>query len=128
MARKNVLLYPVKLAQSLSASFNSPPTIVKFTDNVAYQINVTASGSSGTFKVQASLDYNPDVIGTQADTTANWIDLTLAGGTPTISGSNDTILINLNQLPFNAIRLVYTSTVPGTGTCDIYIMSKQLAG
>lgn len=126
MARKNVL-EPVLIAsaQSLGASFNSTPTLIDFMDNTAYQINVTTSSAVGTFDVQGSLDYFPGNAN-QAAVTGNWVNLGVSP-VPTLASANDTILININQAPFRALRVSYTRT-SGTGTCNIYIMSKQLGG
>lgn len=127
--RKNVLLptLPVATTQSLATSFTSPITTITYQDNVAYQINITTSNSTGTFAVQASLDYiapGPQGSGGRA---GNWITLPLSGANPpTVAAANDNILINLNNLPFNAVRLVYTSTIAGTGTADIFIMTKAM--
>lgn len=138
MSRKSTLVTQlgpngyVPLAQSasappfsLSTSFTTSPTGIRYLDNCSYQINVTTSNSSGTFQVQASNDYyvnegNADVVMNPG----TWIPLTLAGGTPFVAAANDQIIINLNQLPFYAIRLAYTSTVAGTGTATIFIASK----
>lgn len=125
-SRKNVLA-PVQIgtAQSLAASFNSPATIIDYLDNAAYQINVTTTNSTGSFSVQASLDYEQGN-GLENARTGNWVTLTLGGGTPSVSGANDNIMIYLNQLPYRAIRLAYTSTVAGTGTANIFVMSKMV--
>lgn len=128
MARKNTLQSRIAQNQSLAASFNSPVTVIEYTDNVCYQINVTTSDSEGSFVVQASADYDVNQPGTQVSNPGNWVDLMLAGGTPTVAGANDSILIDLNQLPFKAIRLRYVSSVAGTGTCDIWIVTKQIGG
>lgn len=128
MARKNVLDHVLIEAQSLAASFNSSPTIVQYMDNISYQINVSTSNSQGTFAVQGSLDYIPSDPTEQRPAAAgNWVDLDI-GGVPVVNAANDTILIDLNQLPFKAIRLAYTSTVAGTGLCNIYINARQLGG
>lgn len=127
MARKNVLKNKIATAQTLAASFNSLPTMIPFGDNCAYQVNVTTTNSTGTFSVQGSLDYVQQTQDTKG-VAGNWIDLSLGGGTPTVAAANDTILINLNQLPFNAVRIAYTSTIAGTGTADIYVMEKQIGG
>ena len=109
-------LAPVKLltSQSMAANFNTAATTVTFLDNVGYQINVTTSNSTGTFAVQGSLD------------SVNWASLSLSG-TPVAAAANDVIVININQFPFTYIRLAYTSTVAGTGTCDVYIDAKALS-
>lgn len=128
MARKNVLLpHKILSNQSLAADFTSTPTVVAYADNCSYQINITTSDSQGTFSVEGSLDYAVDMTGNVTNA-GNWVPLSLAGGTPTVTGADDQIIINLNQLPFYAIRLAYTSTVAGTGTCSAYVMTKQIGG
>ena len=131
MGRKNVLA-PFKLngatPQSLAASFNSAPTLVKNADNIAYQVNVTTTDSTGSFAVQASLDYSIDETTNTVLNAGNWITLTLAGGTPIVNAANTQILIDLNELPFNAVRLAYTAGTAGTGVCDMFIMTKQIGG
>jgi hypothetical protein len=126
MSRKNVLA-PVLIAsnQSLASSFNSSPTIINYLDNCAYQINVNTSNSTGTFAVQASLDYSPGGPNEPIANAGNWVSLSMSG-VPTVSAASDVININLNQLPFKAIRLAYTSTIAGTGTCNIYVMAKMI--
>lgn len=126
MARKNAFNYQLLSNQSLSASFNSPATVVEFLDNCSYQINITTTDSTGTFAVQASNDY---AIENGFITNAgNWIALTLAGGVPFVAAANDQIIINLNQLPFKAIRLAYVSTIAGTGTINVFVTDKQIGG
>lgn len=128
MSRKNVLSPQlIESAHSLAASFNSTPTMVTNTDNVAYQINVTTTDSVGSFAIQGSVDYQPATANTAA-VSGNWVDLGLGGGTPTVNMANDSLLFNLSLLPFNAVRVAYTQTTAGTGTCNIYIMSKQVGG
>jgi hypothetical protein len=129
MARKNTVVYQLAKAQSLAASFSTTPTIVRYLDNCSYQINVTTSDSTGTFQVEVSNDYyvnegNDSVVMNPG----SWTALTLAGGTPFVAAADDTIVINLNQLPFYAVRIHYTSTVAGTGTCDIFVTDKQIGG
>lgn len=128
MARKNVLA-PQLIAdnQSLAASFESTPTMVTNTDNIAYQINVSTSDSEGSFSIQGSVDYQPATANTPA-VAGNWSDLGLGGGIPSVDAQDDTLLFNLSMVPFNALRVKYTSTVAGTGTCDIYVMTKQVGG
>lgn len=128
MARKNILVYEVAAAHSLSASFQTAATVINYLDNCSYQINITTSDSIGTFSVQGSNDYQvSDPMGVIVNS-GHWIDLTLGGGTPFANAANDNIIIDLNQLPFSAIRLTYTATTPGTGTCDIFLTCKQVGG
>lgn len=127
MARKNILRHEIASGQSLSASFTSQPTIIKFTDNISYQINIQTVDSQGIFTVQGSNDYEINEPGSQVINPGNWVDLTLSG-VPSVAAANDEILISMNQVPFNALRIKYTSTVAGTGTCDMWIMTKQVGG
>lgn len=126
MARKNVLIYKLATDQPLGGDFISPPTLVKYLDNCAYQINATTDDAVGTFAVEASLDYAIDETTNLVTNTGTWVPLDL-GGTPALVGATDQILINLNQLPFNAIRVRYSST-SGDGVADIYIMARQIGG
>lgn len=132
MARKNVLA-PVKIAtaQSLASSFNSSPTIISYEDNIVYNIKVTTSDSTGTFKLQCSPDYVPSAAPTQSSSaaTGTWYDLAMSGdnlGVPTVNAANDSMTLKLTQVSFKAIRLAYTSSVAGTGTCDIYITANTV--
>lgn len=128
MARKLILREEVEVAKSLSSSFISKITMVPYMDNCSYQINITTSNSTGTFVVEASDDYiqqTQDVKGNPG----SWVALPLGGGltpNPVANAANDTILIDLNQLPFNAVRVSYTSTIAGTGTADIWLLNKSM--
>lgn len=130
MARKNVLVYnltPTPL--SLATSFTTSPTVIRYLDNCSYQINVVTTDGAGIFEVQVSNDYyvnegNDSVVVNQG----NWISLTLAGGVPFVAGTNDQIVISLNQLPYYAVRLFYAASSAGTGTASVYITDKQLGG
>lgn len=126
MSRKLVLA-PIIIAnnQSLTSSFNSAATILDFQDNVLYEIDVTTNNSAGTFKVQVSQDYQPSGVVNVTANAGTWVDLAL-DGVPTVASASDNILISLNQVPFHAMRLAYTSTTPGTGTCKIIITARNI--
>lgn len=127
MGRKDTLKTQIASAQSMSTSFISPVTIIQYMDNCSYQINITTTDSSGTFSVQGSDDYNTSAPTETVTNPGQWTDLPLSG-TPSASGANDTILIELNQPGFSALRVAYTSTVAGTGVCDIYVFNKMIGG
>jgi hypothetical protein len=128
MARKNVLHYEVLTGQSLSSSFTSPVTFIKYLDNISYQVNVKTTNSTGTFAIQGSNDYNINEASPTVVNPGNWVTLPLGGGVPFANAANDNIIVDMNQVPFNALRLVYTSTTAGTGTCDAWIVGKQIGG
>lgn len=125
MSRSNIALYQLAPAQSLSTSFITQPTVINYLDNCAYQIDILTSDSIGTFKVQGSLDYKQNQPGLQIENAGHWVDMPLSGS-PSVSSANDDIMIDMNQIPFSAIRLVYTSTTAGTGIASIYVMGKKL--
>lgn len=137
MARKNIILHSLfetlsnpSGEQSLSASFISPVTSVQYQDNVSYQIISDGGGSEGTFTIQGSNNYRYNNVTDVQTVAGDWVDLPLGGTTtvPTLSGSADDIIIDMHQIPFAALRVVYTSTVAGTGKCKIFIIAKQLGG
>lgn len=127
MSRKNFLNHVLEQDVSLSSSFITEPTVVKHLDNLSYQIVVTTTDSEGTFTVQCSNDYEVSQPGDKVVDPGNWVDLTLSG-VPVVAAANDDILISLNQVPFKAIRLAYTSSVAGTGTAKIIVMDKMIGG
>ena len=127
MSVKNTLRYQLVPAQSLATSFTTKPTTITSLDNCSYQIIITTSNSTGTFSVQASNDYVAPEAQNGTFNPGNWVDLPL-GGTPSANAANDDILIHLQQLPYAAVRLVYTSTIAGTGTCNIIVSDKRLGG
>lgn len=132
MSAKNALVTqlpssPTSFVFSLSTAFTSPITVVRNLDNCSYQINVTTTDSSGTFQVQVSNDYYVEPNTNVVVNPGNWVTLTLSA-VPTVAATNTVATINLNQLPFYAIKLVYTPTTAGTGTCTIYVSDKRLGG
>lgn len=127
MGRKNVLKSEISINQSLAASYNSAATVVQYLDNISYQINVRTTNSQGTYTVQGSNDYQVYSPTGEVMNTGNWVDLQLTG-IPAVNAANVSIMINLNQVPFYAIRIAYTSSVAGTGHADIYINAKQIGG
>ena len=83
---------------------------------------VTVSGATfsagtlpvGTFDIQASMD----VLG-QIGGTANWASVTVSPA-PVAAGAADRILVNLGQIPYPFVRVVYTRT-SGNGLVDCWI-------
>lgn len=124
-SRKNVVFYPVATAQSMAATFTTPATIITHLDNVTYEIICTSGGSIGTYSVQVSNDYTVDPPTNTITNAGNWTPLTLS--TPLVStGTGDNMVVSLNQLAFNAVRLAYVSAVAGTSTCSITIGCKLI--
>lgn len=125
MARKNNLVTQIATAQSLSAAFQSAPTVIRDLDNCSYQINITTTNSTGTFTIQGSDDYYVQEPTNTVMNPGTWVDIPLSATLP-VAAANETILVSLNQLPFYAIRVSYIPVVAGTGTAAIYITDKML--
>lgn len=121
MPQKNSLFTnkPVISGQAMATSFISPIMSVQFLDNLMIQI-VSTGTPTGSFAIQGSNDYNKDV----SPLTVNWINLPLSG-TPTLSGSPDSIDIQMTQLASPFIRVVYTAT-SGAGSCSIWLAGKEI--
>lgn len=120
---KNALV-PVHIvkAQSMASSVTSTPTNVQYLDNVTYFATWTGT-PTGTFNVQASLDYQPGSGGTVLNA-GTWSNLSLSASVAA-AGAADTALFDLNELPFPWIRLVYTA-VSGSGTLDLWVSGKAV--
>lgn len=115
MARKNVLIpYALISGGDMSGNITSSAFSIRYSDNVGVQF-IWASGSSpvGIVQVQGTIDGS------------NWSDLLTSAGS--VSGNSGSFLINLNQVPYDQIRIVYTRT-SGSATATGYVMSKQIGG
>ncbi len=100
-------------------SITSAVTNINTMDNVGITMKWTG-GAVGTFSVQVSNDYEQDYLGNVLNA-GTWDTLPL--GLTTALGSP--IGINLNQLPFPWIRIVYTKG-SSTGTLQAFISAKGL--
>jgi hypothetical protein len=118
MAGKDKLpVYQTIAAGDMSGSLTSKVSDISGFDNVAVQLVWTGT-PTGTFAVQGSLDYNPQLA------TGTWTALTLSSS-PAAAGSASNVLLDLNQLSFPWIRVVYTA-VSGSGTLNAYIAGKMV--
>lgn len=120
MSRKNALtpIYvsdsttsPSSLTVDMSSSFNTVATQVIYQDNISYQINITTTDSEGTFVLQGSND------------NSNWANLGTMGSA---AAANDVIATDYTQFPYAYVRVKYTSSTAGTGTCTILFMARNV--
>lgn len=115
MPRKNTLnTYHLVTSTAMTSTITSPVTEIQFMDNIGYQFNVTGN-ATGTFAVQVSADYKAAPNGAYVISAGNWIPLTLPS-TPTVSGTDTQIYVDINQLSAPWIRFVYTSTFVESGS------------
>ena len=111
-------------------TLTSPPTNITYKDSFAIQLQWTGT-PTGVFEVQGSIDYVP--VSMQANSwgppnPGTWtkIDLFDAfGNPPEALGTDGQILINMNQLAFPYIRIVYTNA-SGNGVLNGFIAGKSL--
>lgn len=104
---------PNPVLQSLAASFTTPVTKVVQGDKISYQINIFSSDSTGTFNVQGSLD---------------GINFSTIGPAGIVAAANDTAICDIIDADCFYYQLTYTPTVPGTGTCQIWVSWKADGG
>jgi len=123
-ARKNILApFPIIEDGDMSlASLTSEITNIQYLDNIVIELDFTGT-PTGTFEVQGSLSFERDIYGNVTNP-GNWTALNLVSS-PVASGVAGTILIDMNQLSFPYIRVVYTRT-GGTGVLNALIGGKQL--
>lgn len=95
----------------MSGNLTSKVSDISNADNVAIQLIFTGT-PTGTFAVQGSLDKN------------TWTALSLSP-TPGATGVAGNILLDLNQLSFPYIRVVYTAS-SGAGSLDMWISGKMV--
>lgn len=111
------------VSQDMSAaSITSNVIDIRYLDDIAIQAVWTGTSPVGTITVQGSLDYSaPPMAIANAGI---WTTVVLSP-TAAVSGNTGNILINMDQLSFPYIRIVYTKT-SGTGTLSTYICGKSI--
>jgi hypothetical protein len=122
--------YKIFAAQAIAAStdFTSVPVDVRYVDDIAVQLNVTATAGSatGVFDIQGSLDYAlSDPSHVENANAGTWVNLKATGHDFTISGAdtNQIVTYTLVGVPF--VRVAYTHT-SGTGSVTGYISGKGI--
>ncbi len=104
-----------------ATSITSAVTNINTMDNVGITLK-WAGAPVGTFAIQVSNDYDQDYLGNVLSAgTWNTLPLSL---TPALGSP---IAVNLNQLPFPWIRIVYTKT-SGTGTLQAFYFRRLSCG
>lgn len=112
-------------AGNMSGTLTSSVTTISGLDNVAIQLSWTGT-PTGTFQVQGSLDYSAPNLAYGGPVLNAGVWTPLAFSTPPVaSGAAGSIFLDLNQLSFPYIRVVYTPT-SGTGSLDMWISGKAV--
>lgn len=119
--RKNVLFpYQIISNQVMSADITSLVTDIRYLDNISIQVQWNGS-PTGSIDVQGSLDYFQDTNGNVTNPghwTGGIATASTAGGSP--------ILMNLDQLAFPFIRVVYTHGASDATLLTAYISGKAI--
>lgn len=120
MSRKNVKTRRLLTAQSLEASFNSEWINIDYLDNVGFLVNCNnVTDNVGTFSVEVRMK--------QDENTASEACALTLDSVPTLNDDGADFFINVNQVPANQIRLVFTAS-GGTpdGDCDLWVNTKTV--
>lgn len=126
MSTKKNALTPYKIFDGIvmSANRESIPTNINWLDNVGIVLSFTGT-PQGHFEVQVSNDYQPAQMPNSVPVNAGtWITVPL-DNIPVAGGVDDTVAIDLNQLPFQWVKVVYVRS-SGTGTLNGQIVSKSV--
>lgn len=110
--RKNITVFHAVENGDMSNDITSPVTNVQYLDNVGIQL-VYDGDPVGTFTIEGSVGES------KAFTTLTNL------ATISASGSGDSILLNLQQVPYTSIRIVYTAG-SGAGTLNAHLTSKMI--
>jgi hypothetical protein len=122
MAGNTLIRYEIFLGADLSVSQISSVTGIQFLDNLGMQINITSGTATGQFDVEVSSDYAVSEPGNVVTNGGTWGSI----ASPLINlGLPSPTLLNLNQVPFPFMRLIWTPA-SGSGTCDAYIVGKSI--
>lgn len=109
---------------NLAADITSKPINISRMKGAMIQITTAGGGSpTGDFEVQASLDYEPNMDGSEKTGTGTWVPLTLSSS-PALAGADADLIIDIIETQAPWIRLFYDRT-SGTGTMQAYLSAKQ---
>jgi hypothetical protein len=123
MSRKSVKTRRIYENQSLAASFNSDWINITQLDNVGVNLACNSvTDNTGTFAIEVRLKQPDPELFSEGST------LTLSS-VPTLANAAANFFINLNQLPADQFRVVFTAA-GGTpdGTLEMFVHSKTMGG
>lgn len=115
---------PLMTGQAVSGTtvYTSSTFRILNLDNVGIQIKARGT-MNGTFDLQVSADHQEDELG-NVIVAGSWISKPLPT-TPTLSGSDADIYLELNQLSAPWCRVVYTNS-SSTGTISLFGCGKAM--
>ena len=112
MSRKNVTL-PYRLISdvTIDENYTSSPTNIRYLDNVGIELVWTGT-PTGTFYIEGTVSGN------------TWQALDFGSAVSAV-GAEGSHLLNINQCPYDQLRISYIAT-SGTGTLNGYIIAKEI--
>lgn len=110
--RKNISVFHAIEDGDMSNDITSQLTNIQYLDNVGIQL-VYDGNPVGTFTIEGSVG--------ESNTFTTLTNL----ATISASGTGDSILLNLQQVPYTALRIVYTAG-SGAGTLNAHLTSKMI--
>lgn len=104
----------------MSGTITSSARDIRWQDNCSIQLNFIGT-PTGTFNIQGSADYFQDQEGNIVNA-GNWVNLVFTTP-PVAAGGPGTVLLDMNQLSFPWVRVMYVPT-SGTGSLNAFISTK----
>lgn len=118
--QKNVIdRFQSIVSGDMSGNLTSSFSDIRFMDNLGLQIKWTSANAVGVLTVECSNSYQPD-----KNIAGTWVALTFSPALSQPASNNGDFLVNLNQLPYAYMRVVYTRT-SGTGTLNVWVQGKE---
>lgn len=110
-------------AVSMNASFNGTARKVDFSHGFSICLSITETSASldGTLKLQASNNAFKDLTNNEVRSDAIWVDI--PSTSVTLNGGDDTVVWNVGDVYYEAVRIVWTRT-SGQGTLLEYFIAK----
>lgn len=112
MSRKSILSLVLFSAGDMSGNLTSSSISTKFLDNIGLLVEWTGSAPVGALTVEVQ------------NGQSGWSALDF-GSVITVSGASGNLNININETPFEALRVKYTRT-SGTGALTVTLAAKTI--
>jgi len=117
--KKDTNNHQLIVGASMADSFTSSAVMIRWQDNVGLQLKWSGT-PTGVFTVECSNNRYPET-----NQAGDFYSLTFSPSLDQPAGAAGGYLINLNQVPFSWVRVVYTRS-SGTGTLDCWLTSKEV--
>lgn len=118
-SKKVIKSFQMISAASMAATVTSSIVNTEFLDNIGLYIKWASSDAVGVITVESSINYDAGLA------TGDWFSLTFNPPLAQPASNNGSYGINLNELPYPWLKVVYTRT-SGSGTLNAYLSAKEV--